>query len=34
MDNRDAARKAVERLLARKPASSRGRQALRELEIR
>ena len=34
MDNRDAARGVIERLLARKPASPLGLQALRELDRR
>jgi hypothetical protein len=34
MDNREAARGVIDQLLARKPESVRGKQALRELEIR
>ena len=34
IDNRDAARSVIERLLAHKPSSLPARQALRELEIR
>jgi tetratricopeptide (TPR) repeat protein len=34
MDNRDAARLAIERLLARRPASRKALQALRELNRR
>jgi tetratricopeptide (TPR) repeat protein len=33
-DNREAAREAIDQLLARKPESARGKQALRELESR
>ena len=34
MDNRDAARQTIERLLARKPGSPQALQALRELDRR
>jgi tetratricopeptide (TPR) repeat protein len=34
LDDRASARSTIERLLARKPASARGKQALRELEVR
>ena len=34
LDDRDSARSTIDRLLARKPESARGKQALRELEVR
>ena len=34
LDNRDAARQTIERLLTRRPASDKARQALRELDRR
>jgi hypothetical protein len=34
MDNREAARQVIERLLARKPGSPQALQALRELDRR
>jgi hypothetical protein len=34
MDNRDAARQTIERLLTRRPESARAVQALRELDRR